>query len=189
VNAIVKAAVDRKFVVTIALMLGLPALRADEKPPDSVFQQSPLELTVKTPPSFKPTRSTTGYLPTPVGNVPYRDQSWAGKTAAIAVRRVVMPEVWWQTIAPQFFAQAKLHLPGAPNVKLISERDYSISGCAAHSFVTSTPGSKPEFWRIDYLLVKPDLHQVMYNAYSETELTGTTCKKLYENISLTPKSH
>jgi len=57
----------------------MPALRADEKPPDSVFQQSPLELTIKTPPFFKPTRSTTGYLPTPVGNVPYRDQSWMEK--------------------------------------------------------------------------------------------------------------
>ena len=111
------------------------------------------------------------------------------KTSAVAVRRIVMPEVWWQTIAPQFFAQAKLHLPGAPNVKLISERDYSISGCAAHSFVISTPGSKPEFWRIDYLLVKPDLHEVMYAAGSGAELSGTTCKKLYESISLTPKSH
>ncbi len=188
-NAIVKAAVDPKFALTIALVLGMPALRADERPPDSVFQQSPLELTIKTPPSFKPTRSTTGYLPTPVGNVPYRDQSWDGKTAAVALRRIVMPEVWWQTIAPQFFAQAKLHLPGAPNVKLISERDYSISGCAAHSFVISTPGSKPEFWRIDYLLVKPDLHEVMYNAESGAELSGTTCKKLYESISLAPKSH
>jgi hypothetical protein len=189
VNAIVKAAVDQKFALTIALMLGILALRADEKPPDSVFQQSPLELKLKTPPSFKPTRSATGYLPTPVGNVPYRDQSWAGKAAAVAVRRIVMPEVWWQTIAPQFFAEAKLHLPGAPNVKVISERDYSISGYAAHSFVISTPGSKPEFWRIDYLLVKPDLHQVMYNTDSETELNGTTCKKFYESISLTPKSH
>ncbi|HEV8618617.1 MAG TPA: hypothetical protein VGQ70_03915 [Candidatus Udaeobacter sp.] len=188
-SAIVKTAVDPKFALIIALVLSMPALRADEKPPDAVFQHSPLELTIKTPPSFKPTRSTTGYLPTPVGNVPYRDQSWPGKTAAVAVRRVVMPEVWWQKIAPQFFAEAKLNLPGAPNVKLISERDYSISGCAAHSFVISTPGSKPAFWRVDYLLAKPDLHQVMYNAESEVELSGTTCKKLYESISLMPKSH
>ncbi|HXP34556.1 MAG TPA: hypothetical protein VN827_03310 [Chthoniobacterales bacterium] len=154
-NVIVKAA--PKFALSTALVvLGMPALRADEKPPDSVFQQSPLELKMKTPPSFKPTRSTTGYLPTPVGNVPYRDQSWDGKMAAVAVRRIVMPEVWWQTIAAQFFAEARLHLPGAPNMKLIAERDYSIAGCAAHSFVISTPGSKPEFWRIDYLLAKPD---------------------------------
>jgi hypothetical protein len=189
VNAIVKAAVDPKFMLTIALVLGMPVLRADEKPPESVFQQSPLKLTIKTPPSFKPTRSTTGYLPTPVGNVPYRDQSWDGRTAAVALRRIVMPEVWWQTIAPQFFAQAKLHLPGAPNMKVISERDYSISGCAAHSFVISTPGSKPAFWRIDYLLVKPDLHEVMYTAESEAELSGATCNKLYESILLTSKSH
>jgi hypothetical protein len=100
-----------------------------------------------------------------------------------------MPEVWWQTVAPQFFAQSKLNLPGAPNVKLISERDYSISDCPAHSFVISTPGSKPGFWRIDYLLAKPDLHEVMYTTESEAELSGTTCKNLYDSISLTPKSH
>jgi hypothetical protein len=74
-------------------------------------------------------------------------------------------------------------------MKVISERDYSISGCAAHSFVISTPGSKPAFWRIDYLLVKPDLHEVMYTAESEAELSGATCNKLYESILLTSKSH
>ncbi len=182
------AAVDPRLVLSIALGLSVGTADAIEKPPASVFEQSPFEFTIKTPPSFKPTRSTTGYLVTPVGNVPYRDQSWARKSAAVAVRRIVMPDVWWQTIAPHFFADAKFHLPGAPNIRVISERDYPVSGCPAHSFVISTPGQEPKFWRIDYVLTKPDLYQVMYNAQSEAELSGTTCNKFYESISIKPKT-
>jgi len=77
---------------------------------------------------------------------------------------------------------------GNPNVKIISERDYLISGCAAHSFVISTPGLKPEFRRIDYFLVKPDLDEVMFTSATETELSGATCKQLYDNISIKPKT-
>jgi len=46
-------------------------------------------------------------------------------------------------------------LLGAPD-KNITERDYEINGCLAHSFTIEYQTDKPSFRRMDCLLTKPD---------------------------------
>jgi hypothetical protein len=46
--------------------------------------------------------------------------------------------------------------------------------------------TRTEVLENDYVLAKPDLYQVMYNAQSEAELSETTCNKFYESISIKP---
>jgi hypothetical protein len=99
-----------------------------------------------------------------------------------------MLQVWWQTRSNGSFAEAKQNLLSDSNVKLITERDYSIGGCAAHSTVFRRSGDKSEFQRVDLLLVKPDLRVVMYVSPNESALNGTACKKLFESISITLKT-
>ena len=99
-----------------------------------------------------------------------------------------MPELWWQTRSSQAFAEAKQNLLSGSNVKLVSERAYSISGCPAHSLVVGRHGNKTEFQRIDYFLMKPDLHVVMYVSPNDAALNDTACKKLFESVSIEPKT-
>jgi len=64
-----------------------------------------------------------------------------------------MPDAWWQTLAPGAFAEAKENMARDPGARLISERDYILGGCRAHSLVVAL---KSQFQRIDFYLMKPD---------------------------------
>jgi hypothetical protein len=99
-----------------------------------------------------------------------------------------MPELWWQTRNSQAFAEAKQNLLSDSNVKRVSERDYSISGCPAYSLVVGRHGNKTVFQRIDYFLMKPDLHVVMSVSPNDAALNDTACKKLFESVSIKPKT-
>jgi hypothetical protein len=112
----------------------------------TVFEQSEFELTCAIPPSFKSIQDDRGYFPTPAGNVPFRVRSWRAKSGAISVKIMVMPEVWWQTLnSRQWFAADKQNLLSHSGDRLIAERDYSISGCPAHSVIFDKRGDKMSF--------------------------------------------
>lgn len=168
-----------KSLITITLLAFVSAA-AGEKPPAEAFQQSPFEFTIKIPPAFKQTASNTGYFPTPMGNVPYEEKAWQAKADTISTKVTVMPEAWWQTRAAGAFAE--LRDPGA---RLISERDYSLGDCRAHSVVVAL---KSQFQRIDYILMKPDLRVVMYLSPKEAALNEAPCSSLFQSISIKPKA-
>ena len=175
-----------KALATVTLLaFASVALAAGEKPPAEVFQQSPFEFTFNIPPAFKPTASNTGYFPTPMGNVPYEEKAWQNKADAISTKVTVMPDAWWQTRATGAFAEAKENMARDPGARLISERDYILGGCRAHSLVVSL---KSQFQRIDFYLMKPDLRVVMYLSPKEAALTDAACKSLFESVGITPKS-
>jgi len=96
-----------------------------------------------------------------------------------------MPEAWWQTRADGAFIEAKENMLQESGVRLISERDYSVGDCRAHSLVV---GLKTEFQRIDFFLIKPDLRVVMYLSPKEAALNDSPCKTLFESISVKPKT-
>ncbi len=96
-----------------------------------------------------------------------------------------MPDAWWQTLAPGAFAEAKENMARDPGARLISERDYILGGCRAHSLVVAL---KSQFQRIDFYLMKPDLRVVMYLSPKEAALTDAACKSLFESVAITPKS-
>ena len=158
-----------------------------EQPADSVFEQSVLEFVYNIPAAFRSTHLQQGYFPTPVGDVPFRVQTWRSDTDAISVKITVMPEAWWQSASGRQFEQAKAEITRDPRVHVLSDRDYSVSGCAAHSIVFDQRGETDEFRRIDYFLVKPDLRVVMYTSPNEEGVHGAVCKKLFESISIKPK--
>ena len=172
-------------LATIALLAFASAAIAagGEKPPSEVFQQSRFEFTFKAPPTFKLTTSKTGYFPTPMGNVPYEEKAWQNKADTISTKVTVMPDAWWQMRAPGAFAT--YNLLREPGVRLISERDYSLANCPAHSLVVAL---KSRFQRIDFYLVKPDLRVVMYLSPKEGALTDAACKSLFDSVAITPKS-
>jgi hypothetical protein len=175
-----------KSFATIALLaFASAALEAGEKPPSEVFQQSRFEFTFKTPPAFKLTTSKSGYVPTPMGNVPYEEKGWQNKADTISTKVTVMPDAWWQIRASGAFAEATYNLLQKPDVRLISERDYSLGDCQAHSVVVAL---KSRFQRIDFYLVKPDLRVIMYLSPKEGALTDAACKSLFDSVAITPKS-
>lgn len=185
--------------LTILLMAALPSgaraadtpetppEKSSEKPPESVFLQSEFEFSYKLPPSFGSPHVESGYLATPMGKVPYRIVSITDKGDSIAIKSTVMPEEWWQTRSSNAFAEAKESLAGNPKIKVISERNYSLSGCQAYSMTITAQGSKPLFQRIDYFLVKPDLRVIIYATPNESALTDTTCRQFFESILINPK--
>jgi hypothetical protein len=148
-SAFVKARVRRIYRSAVLIMVFAStrcAVDADEKPADTVFEQSEFELTCAIPPSFKSIQDDRGYFPTPAGNVPFRVRSWRAKSGAISVKIMVMPEVWWQTLnSRQWFAADKQNLLSHSGDRLIAERDYSISGCPAHSVIFDKRGDRDEF--------------------------------------------
>ena len=161
------------------------ALAAGDKPPAEVFQQSQFEFTLKIPSGFKQTASNTGYFPTPMGNVPYEERRWDHKADTISTKLTVMPEAWWQQRAAGAFAEAKENMLRESGTRLISERDYAIGDCRAHSLVVAQ-GS--QFQRIDYFLTKPDLRVVMYISPKEAALNETPCSSLFQSVSIKPKT-
>jgi hypothetical protein len=165
--------------------LASAALAAGDKPSAEMFQQSQFELTLKVPPGFKQTASNTGYVPTPMGDVPYEEKGWDSKGDNISTKITVMPEAWWQQRAAGAFAEAKENMARDPGARLISEREYILGGCRAYSLVVAR---KNEFQRIDYYLMKPDLRAVTYLSPKEAALTGVACKSLFESVAITPKS-
>ena len=170
--------------VTLFLAFALTALAAGEKPPPEAFQKSSFEFTFKIPTSFKLTVAKTGYFPTPMGSVPYEEKTWQNKADRIATKVTVMPDAWWQTRADGAFMEAKENMLRELGGRLISERDYSVGNCRAHSLVV---GLKTEFQRIDFFLMKPDLRVVMYLSPKEAALNDAACKSLFESISVRPK--
>jgi hypothetical protein len=171
--------------ITFALAFASTALAAGENSPPDVFHQSPFDFAFKVPASFKLTASNTGYFPTPMGNVPYEEKAWQNKADTISTKVTVMPAAWWQTRAGGAFAEAKENMLREPGVRLISERDYVLGECRAHSLVVAL---KTQFQRIDYFLMKPDLRVVMYLSPKEGALNQTPCSSLFESISIKAKS-
>ncbi len=169
----------------ILLAFASAALGAGEKPPPEVFQQSPFEFALKLPPAFKQTASNTGYFPTPMGNVAYEEKAWQNKADTISTKVTVMPDAWWQTRADGAFAEVKDNMLREPGARLVSERDYSVGDCRAHSLVVAL---KNQFQRIDYYLMKPDLRAVMFLSPKEGALTDAACKSLFESVAITPRS-
>ena len=175
-----------KSPIAIALLaFASAALATGEKPPPNAFQQSPLEFTFKIPPTFKQTASNTGYFPTPMGNVPYEEKAWQSRADTISTKVTVMPEAWWQTRAAGAFAEAKDNMLRDPGARLISERDYSVGDCRAHSLVVAL---KSQFQKIDYFLMKPDLRVVMYFSTKQAALNEAPCSSLFQSISIKPKA-
>jgi hypothetical protein len=172
------------FAVTLVAFASV-ALAAGDKPAPDVFQQSPFEFVFKVPSGFKQTASNTGYFPTPMGNVPYEEKRWDSKGDTISTKVTVMPEAWWQTRAAGAFAEAKDNMLREPGARLISERDYAIGDCKAHSLVVAL---KTQFQRIDYILMKPDLRVVMYLSPKEAALSGAPCSSLFQSVSIKPKT-
>jgi hypothetical protein len=175
-----------KSLITIVLLaFAAAAFAGGEKPPAEAFQQSPFEFTLKVPPAFKQTASNTGYFPTPMGNVAYEEKRWDSKGDTISTKVTVMPEPWWQQRAAGAFAEAKENMLREAGARLISERDYVIGDCRAHSLVVAL---KTQFQRIDYILMKPDLRAVMYLSPKEAALSGAPCSSLFQSFSIKPKT-
>ena len=127
----------------------------------------------------------SGVLRGCMGNVPYEEKAWQSKADTISTKVTVKPEAWWQTRAAGAFAEAKEKMLREPGLKLISEHDYSVGNCRAHSLVMAL---KTQFPRIDYFLMKPDLRVVMYLLPKEATLTDAPCSSLFESISIKPKT-
>jgi hypothetical protein len=175
-----------KFRIAVTLIVfAFAALAGGEKPPSDAFQQSPFDFALKIPSGFKQTASNTGYFPTPMGKVPYEEKRWDRKTDMISTKLTVMPEAWWQTRAAGSFAEAKQEMLTEPGARLISERDYSIGDCRAHSFVVA---QNSQFQRMDYILMKPNFTVVMYFSPKETALNEAPCSSLFQSISIKPKT-
>lgn len=119
-----------------------------------------------------------------MGKVPFRAESWFRKSDSISVKVTVMPELWWETRRNTAFAEAKQNMLGDPKVKFISERDYMVDGCPAYSMVAAHQGDKSFFQRTDYVLVKPDLHVVIYTSVNESALKAELCEGLFKSISI-----
>jgi hypothetical protein len=173
------------LIITTLLAFACAAGAAGEKPPAEAFQQSPFEFTLKIPTTFKQTASNTGYFPTPMGNVAYEEKAWQSKADTISTKVTVMPEAWWQTRAAGAFAEAKDNMLREPGARLISERDYAIGDCRAHSLVVAL---KTQFQRIDYIFMKPDLRVVMYLSPKEAALSDAPCSSLFQSVSIKPKT-
>jgi hypothetical protein len=175
-----------KSVLTFTLVLFVSAAAsAGDKPPANVFQQSQFEFTFKVPSGFKQTASNTGYFPTPIGNVPYEEKAWQSKSDTVSTKVTVMPELWWQQRAAGAFAEARDNMLREPHARLISERDYVLGGCRAHSLVVALAS---QFQRIDYFLVKPDLRVVMYLSPNQAALNTPPCSTLFDSIAIQPKA-
>jgi hypothetical protein len=86
------------------------------------------------------------------------------------------------------FAGAKQNMLTDPNLKLVSERDYKVGDCPAHSFIFASEGNDPKFQRMDYVLTKPDLSIVVFASPNKTALDDTSCKELFQSISVRSKS-
>ena len=174
-----------KSLIAITLLLACVAAASGDKPPAEVFQQSQFEFTLKIPSGFKQSASNTGYFPTPMGNVPYQEKRWDNEADTISTKVTVMPELWWQQRAAGAFAEAKENMVQEPGARLLSERDYTIGDCRAHSLVVAM---KAQFQRIDYILMKPDLRVVMYLSPKEAALSGAPCSNLFQSVSIKPKT-
>jgi len=174
-----------KLLITTLLAFAAAAGAAVDKPPVEAFQQSQFELTFKTPSEFKQTASNTGYFPTPMGNVPYEENAWQGKKDTISTKVTVMPELWWQQRAAGAFAEAKENMLRQPGVRLISERDYAIGDCRAHSLIVAL---RTRFQRIDFILMKPDLRVIMYLSQKEAALSDVPCSSLFQSVSIKSKT-
>jgi hypothetical protein len=171
----------------IALVLSSASVVAAEEPPDTVFH-STYEFNFRIPPSFKPTGGKRGYLDTPAGKAPYFDQVWRAEKDLIMIRAFVVPEVSWQAPLNLMFAGAKENMLTDPNLKLVSERDYKVGDCPAHSFIFSHEGDDTHFERMDYIVTKPDLNIVDYVSPTKASLENLACKELFESISVRPKA-
>jgi hypothetical protein len=173
------------LITTILIAFTSAALAAGEKPPVDAFQQSQFEFALKIPSGFKQSASDTGYFPTPMGNVPYEEKRWDHKSDTISTKVTVMPEPWWQQRAAGAFGEAKENMLGESGTRLISERDYAIGDCRAHSLVVAQ-GS--QFQRIDYFLMKPDLRVVMYISPKEAALNEAPCSSLFQSVLIKSKT-
>src|SRR5205823_3047959 len=154
-SAIKTALFHLVLCVFAAWSAGTPA--DGEKPPDQVFDQSAFEVGFGIPAAFVPQGKDRRYLQTDVGKASYRDFSWKHEDDLIVIRQFVVPEITWQQKSrSQMFVDAKRNILAAPENKLVSERDYDIGGCSAHSFIFAVEGDHPKFERMDYILTKPD---------------------------------
>src|SRR5919109_3200286 len=175
-------------ILGISAAFSCAAPAADEQPSDEVFERSAFDMGFHIPSAFTPLGKERGYLQTDHGRAPYRDFSWKKDDDLIVIRQFVVPEVTWREKSPsQAFADAKNNILTAPEMKLLSERDYDIAGCSAHTFIFQVEGAQPHFERMDYILTKPDLNIVMYSSPNKAALDDVACQELFRNIAITVK--
>ncbi|PWU16657.1 MAG: hypothetical protein C5B50_13120 [Verrucomicrobia bacterium] len=181
----------RGLILTLSIVCGVAiSLPAAEQPPDEAFH-STFEFQFRIPDSFKAVKTNRGYLETPTGRAPYLDHVWKRETESIYVRAFVVPKSSWEASTDQMFAGAKQNMLTDPKLKLVSERDYSIGGCPAHSFLFVDEGDdskSQQFQRMDYILTKPDLNIVAVFSPQKAFLEDKACTELFKSISIRPKT-
>lgn len=140
------------------------------------------------PESFKSYSTSSGKEDIPDGSkIPYSQDLWVNGKDSIMVKVLSLPEKSWRASPDQMFANAKNEMMKDSEMKLVSERDYKIGGCEAHSFIFEIGGAEPGFARMDYILTQPDLNVVLYTTPSKEALDSAACKKFFESISVRPK--
>ena len=176
-----------RLAASVLISFVAAALGADEKPPDEAFEGSAFDFRFQIPDSFISSTSGRGYLQTASGKAPYLDLSWTHDSDFIVVRLLVMPAVDWEKSPTEMFADAKKNMLSQPDVKLLSERDYQVEDCQAHSFVFYRRGNEAKFERVDYFLTKPDLNIVVYSSPGKAALDCVPCQELFQSISIQAK--
>jgi len=176
-----------RLTASVLMASAAVALGEEEKPPDEAFDGSAFDFRFQIPDSFTSNNSGRGYLQTGTGKAPYLDLSWKHDSDFIVVRLLVMPAVDWEKSPTEMFADAKKNMLTAPNLKLLSERDYRVEDCPAHSFLFYRRGDDAKFERIDYFLTKPDLNIVMYSSPGKAALDCVPCQELFQSISIQAK--
>lgn len=176
------------FLTGAILLSCTPLLFADEeKPPDEAFERSAFDFRFQIPESFSSTTTDRGYLQMGHNRAAYLDLTWKRESDSIVVRLFVVPASGWEKSPSEIFADAKKNMLSGSNLKLLSERDYQVGDCPAHSFVFFRQGDEPKFQRIDYFLTKPDLNIVMYSSPGKAALASNACEELFESISIKTK--
>lgn len=166
-------------MLRVILVLLLSAESLAGQPPDTAFH-SVYKFRFRIPSSFKAAGSDRGYLETPAGKTPYIEGIWRGGRDSITIRAFLVPDASWQASPQQMFAAAKQNMLTDRSLKLVSERDYQVGNCLAHSFVFSRGGENPLFKRIDYILRRPEVNIIVYASRTKTSLDTPACKNSSE---------
>jgi hypothetical protein len=160
---------------------------ADEKPPGELFAHSNFDFAVTKLDSLGPPRGESGYRSSELGKVPFRTMYWTNRGDYIALDWLVVPQASWRSNSPvQMFAGAKNAHMTKGKCMLVSERDYELDACRAHSFVFAV-GEKPTFMRMDYFLARPDAYILVYGSTNRAALDSSFCKELFDSVSIKAK--
>jgi hypothetical protein len=146
------------------------------------------EFKYRIPEAFKSYSTSSGNEDTPGGKIPYSEDFWVNGKESIMVKVLALPENAWKSSPDQMFSKAKEEMIKDAGMTLVSERDYKIGECHAHSFIFEVGGAQPGFARVDYILTKPDLNVVLYTTPSKDALDKPICKDFFDSISVRAKA-